>query len=617
MFKHFIYLFLLVVLVHSLFAQKEDSVKIYYLAPIEVKAKNNTLSQTFTPTEKDNLTNLLNTNGFHLIRKGTFFAHDIYGDGFKRSDIEVVVDGERYHSACPNRMDSPLTRVNPLEISEIEMVKNSAVLQSGLGGKINFIRKEPEEPVRIKTSLSAVAGHSQNTDAAVSIEGYKQRLSLRYAAGTPYEDADSRSFKDLYGYKDNYDYKLAEITYNGKQNDFNYGLGFSYTENVSFPYLQMDEKFNRVFNGHVGYKNNKLYFNYTSHLMDNTLRVNPMLMATDAKNLTIGITGEFYEVYYRNWKADNLIETPMMTINNKLIPNASQISASVSHKMKLSFLNISAKAGLAYTKLGENDLSLYKEVDSDAKDNSFFPLLGLSLGFTESLTSELNAGVSLDASTETPSLESQFISVKKPMGNPAWVGNTNLDVPVKSSLKGYLFFDPIFLEVYATNIWNYVELAKVNVNRTKYQTYQNVDAYILGFNMELNYRFINFSANYSFAKNKTNGEPLSEIAPLTVKTLLTSPTVYGFNFYLRHTYNDAQTRVDPFLNESATPQWNKVDIGASYEWNYLTLSVEVENLTNEKYYQHLSYLRNPFSSGVNVLESGRVFRFNVKLNNLL
>lgn len=616
MYKKYLYLLIFIAFSFSLVGQTKDSVKIYYFASIEVKAKNNTLTQTFLPIEKDNLTNLLTTNGFALIRKGTFFAQDIYGDGFKRNDIEVTIDGERYHSACPNRMDAPLTRINPLEISTIEMTKNSATLQSGLAGKINFIRSIPENPIRVRTSISAIGGHSQNTDAAFSIEGYEQRFSLRYATGKPYEDADSRTFKDLYNFKDNFKYNLGEVSFTGKQNYFSYGAGFSYTDNVSFPYLQMDEKYNKVINAHLSYKSNKLYFNYTSHLMDNSLRVSPMLMRTDAKNLTVGFVGDFYEIFYRNWKADNLISTPMLTIENNLVPNNSQISVSGNYKWMLSFININAKAGFIYSKLSENDLTLYKQTDQNAKDNTLFPLLGLSLGIKENLSTDLGIGVLLETSTETPSLESQFISVKKPMGNPAWIGNTNLDIPIKSSIKGYLFFDPIFLELYATNLWNYVELTKVSNNNANYQTYKNIDAYMLGFNLEVNYSFINFSANYTHAENKTSGNPLSEIAPLTLKTLLTSPTFYKFDFYLRHTYNDAQTRIDPLLNEISTPQWNKFDVGVSYNWNYLTFSLEVENLTNELYSQHLSFARNPFASGLRVLETGRVFRFNVLFNNI-
>ncbi|MEJ2618432.1 MAG: hypothetical protein P8Z35_25980, partial [Ignavibacteriaceae bacterium] len=197
-----------------------------------------------------------------------------------------------------------------------------------------------------------------------------------------------------------------------------------------------------------------------------------------------------------------------------------------------------------------------------------------------------------------------------------WLGNTNLNVPVKGGIRASFIYNPFFLELYATNIWNYVELSKKTVNGNNYQTYENITAYLLGFNFELNYSILNFSASYTYAENSTKGSPLSEIAPLTLKTVITSPEFYGFEVFVRHIYNDAQTRIDPLLGETSTPQWNRIDLGASYKIKSITFSIEADNITNELYYKHLSYLRNPFSSGMRVLEAGSSFRFNMMFNDL-
>ena len=47
------------------------------------------------------------------------------------------------------------------------------------------------------------------------------------------------------------------------------------------------------------------------------------------------------------------------------------------------------------------------------------------------------------------------------------------------------------------------------------------------------------------------------------------------------------------------------------------ISLEVENITNTLYYQHLSYLRDPFASGSRVYEPGTTVRLNFRLNQLL
>ena len=264
---------------------------------------------------------MLNRNGFSLIRKGVFFAQDIYADGFKKGDVSVVVDGERYHCACPNRMDSPLSRVNPLELESLELNKTAGDIQSGLGGKVSFHRAVPLEPISLKAGLSGSSAASQSFDGSLSAEGFNQRLSVRYSTGLPYEDADGRTFKDLYGYQDNFKYTLAEATFNGASSLWNYGATFTYTENVSFPYLKMDERDNKVISTHISFNENKVYFNYTYHVMDNDLRQSTMFMESIGKNLTIGAVGSFYDVYYRNWNLDNVMIMPTMTLNNNMMPD--------------------------------------------------------------------------------------------------------------------------------------------------------------------------------------------------------------------------------------------------------------------------------------------------------
>lgn len=97
----YIFIAIFFIAIQPLWAQWSDSVKVYWLDPVEVTSQKLKIGDFQSPVEKDNLSTLLGRNGFSLIRKGVFFAQDIYVDGFKRGDINVVVDGERYHSACP------------------------------------------------------------------------------------------------------------------------------------------------------------------------------------------------------------------------------------------------------------------------------------------------------------------------------------------------------------------------------------------------------------------------------------------------------------------------------------------------------------------------------------
>ena len=70
-------------------------------------------------------------------------------------------------------------------------------------------------------------------------------------------------------------------------------------------------------------------------------------------------------------------------------------------------------------------------------------------------------------------------------------------------------------------------------------------------------------------------------------------------------YEAEQNRVDEILTEDPTPAWYRIDIGAKYELKNLLLRLELENITNQLYYRHLSYSRNPFATGTKVFEPGR------------
>jgi iron complex outermembrane receptor protein len=599
-------------------AQWSDSVKVYWLEPVEVTSKKLSLGDYQAPAEKDNLSSLLNRNGFNLIRKGVFFAQDIYADGFKKGDVSVVVNGERYHCACPNRMDSPLSRVNPLELESVELNKTAGNVQGGLGGKVSFHRRVPAEQISLKAGLSGSSAASQTFDGSLSAEGYNHRLSLRYSTGLPYKDADGRDFKELYGYKDNFSYKLAEATFHGTEKLWEYGAAFTYTENVSFPYLLMDEISNKVFSGYISYNSNKIYINYTDHLMTNQLRVSTGSMVSDAKNLTIGAIGKFYEVFFRNWNIDNVISTPMTTINNNMLPDVNMYSTSVFKKFDFNKFTISGRAGVVHHSVGNDKrLDFYKSLYPNAKLSRWFPTFGLSANYTTIISGDWNAAGLLEAASEAPETEYLYIAVQKPMTKSNWSGNPTLNQPVRTTLRGSIGYKYINFEAFATQVWNYINLKKDAVGTKPYTTYGNVDTYMLGFNFRLNWNLMEMNAGYTYAQNTTNNTPLSEIPPLYISTKLTSPVIYNTVVYLMHTYNNAQLRVDETLNETTTPTWNKFDIGAVYNAGSFLVSIEIENLTNTLYYQHLSYLRSPFASGKRVNEPGTTFRLSFRLNQLL
>ncbi len=596
-------------------AQEIDSVKIYTLNQITVFGKKYSIDKSKFPVEKDNLSSVLELGGFNIIRKGVFLAQDIYADGLKRGDYSIIVDGERYHNACPMRMDAPITRINPIEVETIELVKSSANLQSSLGGTVSIKRSVPKTGFNFSGSLTKVFGKSNETDIALSVEKLENRISLRYNDGIPYETGNNKSFKDLYGYRNNTKYHFGEASLFGAFGDWKYSASFMYTDNVSFPYLQMDEKKSLVYNGSLSYDDYKIYFNYTDHLMNNDLRVSTMFMETHAKNLTIGIKSNNAEAYYRYWNADNnmMMSNGMMKIYNNILPKINLYSANVFHGLEFEGFDLTGKLGFAFYNLGNKDvLNFYSNVFSDVKDKRFFPLAGFSVTRSFLLSNDFSLSGMLDFAAEAPEAEALYVTVKRMMGKPYWSGNPNLNQPFRTTLRTNLSHENFSSEFFLSYISNYVYLASAKVGMQSYQTFGNVNALLAGFSLSTKFDFIESKLNYTYGENAKTKAALAEILPLQVISKVSFPEFYNISLFVKHTYENVQKRVDVSVKETFGSVWNKIDIGLNWNFKPLLFTAEAENIFNNNYSKHLSYVRDPFASGFRIIEPGTTFKVNVR-----
>jgi len=57
-----------------------------------------------------------------------------------------------------------------------------------------------------------------------------------------------------------------------------------------------------------------------------------------------------------------------------------------------------------------------------------------------------------------------------------------------------------------------------------------------------------------------------------------------------------------------------VDAGLSYDLRNASVLLEVTNVTDARYYHHLSFFRDPFAAGVHVYEPGRVVRLGLRFD---
>lgn len=610
----------LMVNLNLLLSNESDTLRIYELPMIQITSQRGIPFVEKIQYGTDYNSDIFNKNGFSLIRRGLNFTQDLYVEGFKRGDLKVTVDGEHYHNACPNRMDAPATRINLIDLETVELTKSSSLIGTGLYGKVEYHRSKLDNEFKIKSIVNGSTGSTKDYDLSFSGEGLRSSLSFRYSSGESYKNGEGKSFKDLYGYKDNFKYSYFNGSFRSNLNPFNIEFGINYTlaNNISFPYLQMDEKSSTVYGAYIKYRTNKIYFNYTDHLMNNDLRNSSMFMETRAKNLTIGLTGNFYELVYRNWKADNYMKMMMNSVNNKLMPDVHQVGANLSENFSFNKLKIYLKGGIQYlTFKDETVKNFYEELYSSVKINRFFVSSGISISYSTQLTNDLITGVITDFSSDSPEPEQLFIAVRRMMTNPDWSGNPNLNQPYRFGLRSVINYQFLNLELFTNYVFNYIDIVKKMKMTKAVMTYENTNAILFGSNVTVKYKFLETNISYLWGENTKNKSPLAEISPLSVNTTIQIPVINALNISLYHRYDNAQKRINSSLKEFSTPAWNIIGIGLNYSWQDVHFDLRINNLLNHNYYRFLSYSRNPFSAGIPVFEPGRSVNLNVYLNKIL
>jgi hypothetical protein len=204
---------LLFLLVASAVLADDAPLRVTAIDSMVVKATPHVLgNQTHSITTGQDINEILGISPFSLIRKGATCCSDLYAEGFKRTDITFTIDGERFETACPNRMDTRIGLVSLMNMEQVNLNRNSSELQGGLGGVVSFQRRMPAEPFRVYGQVGGTFDSVEAKDADVSIEGRKMRLTVRHRESEAWVDGDDRNFEDMYGFKDAATHKITEVT---------------------------------------------------------------------------------------------------------------------------------------------------------------------------------------------------------------------------------------------------------------------------------------------------------------------------------------------------------------------------------------------------------------------
>ncbi len=244
---------------------------------------------------------------------------------------------------------------------------------------------------------------------------------------------------------------------------------------------------------------------------------------------------------------------------------------------------------------------------------------------------ELYAG--FGSSTRLPDPEERYYANQRIVGD--WVGNpllrssrnNEIDVGLnwrnsRFALRPTLFFGRLsdFIATYDQLKQNMTPGVMAKLARS----YANVDAQVSG--GELSYavqfsRSLLLSGGFSYIRglqfaNPQAGIPggnLAEIPPLKSRAALR----YGRELFFVELNGLAaarQDKVSTYLKETPTAGYAILGFKTGIHHKQMNLSFGVDNLANRFYYEHLSFVRDPYRIGVRVPEPGRTFYVNISVN---
>jgi len=439
---------------------------------------------------------------------------------------------------------------------------------------------------------------------------------------------------------------------------------------VIYPALMMDADYDKTDRFNLAYRIDKisdlisslsfqLYYTKVDHWMDDRFRKfmtnpsGPYSMATDAQTKTFGGRLEAqikdfalgFEAYRRNWDATNYMWDQMsgMYMRQFVIPDADIANFGVYGEYRKSFnpkLRLVAGLRLDTTK-SEVDSSkantdlyyAFHNTRSTSKTDTY-PSGNLQLFYN--LTPEIELFTGLGYGVRVPDQQERYFALNRVMmcmqqNSPfcAWVGNPNLkpsknlelDLGVKHQTPKSLTKATVFVSY----VWDYITLHRKDpVNppndwpqNSQAMTYANVDARFWGFELSSNYNvwknlFLFGGVSYTEGRKDTKpslnikDKDVAEVPPLKGRLGLRYDT--GLWFAEAELVASAtQNKIDSDVNETKTSGYGIVNLKAGISYRNFTLNAGVENLFDKKYYEHFSYVRNPFSTGVKVPEPGRSF----------
>jgi iron complex outermembrane recepter protein len=659
----------------SLFAATE-AMPVYELEPVVVVAPNvwipesDIYRESISSAKPVDLAAILSSKlpAAALTRKGPL-AGDIVLRGFTRDNVVITVDDNQTFCACPNRMDPPAFHVSSQQIEAVSVRTGPFSVDQGgsVGGTIAVRTSPPSgEP------LGRLYGYYGSFDyfATGITGGYSLNDNLNglggfyYQRGGVYEDGDGIRFTQLPGtnYQPQFFNKTAFEVYTAEakaayilSNDATLMINYAFqdAQDVLYPGLQMDSPSDTMNRASVVFQlpveldiadeiEVSISFSHVDHDMRDSFRtsVNNMggafvsrgyFMRTQAESFFLSGRLEFNKVLAddahlrygidikrRYWDANNIIGNQ----TNDLLPDTVNDSTGVwgvyEQRIGTWAFETGTRFDLARSEANE-DISFLQSVrgtNTNKRSDALPSAYGL---ISRDLTDALNAYAGVGFASRMPDPQERYMNLNRPMANPDWVGNPDLNpvrnLEVQSGLRWSSEHFDAQISAFHSWVFDNIYLAQLNATPTGATSYENIDARLYGISADTGWNALeHFRVEVGIAwqegiketrpANSTN-DTLGEIPPLRAR-LAALVNYNEFSAKAEIQFQDDFERADPDIGEAAVDGWAVLNLAVSYRFTEnFSLSAGIDNVLNETYAVSNAFVRDPFRSGVIVNEPSR------------
>jgi len=446
-------------------------------------------------------------------------------------------------------------------------------------------------------------------------------------------------------------------------------IEFSYTrqeaDDVLYPYLFMDSPTDETDRINIRYQMENLgeilsalkfqtYFNKVEHEMTDERRCSstankstcsgglprPYSMRTYAESETQGIKAESEflllgttslgaDYYQRNWDATTTMYMMMKYSDQASMPDVEveNFGIFLMNTKKLSD-KIELSSGLRLdatdTEPRKDRSSVYSLYHGSADIDQSDTYASGNIKMNYAVSDALSAFAGFGHTERVPDPEERYIALRR-MGTqaaPDRVGNPELDTVKNNEFDAGLKYkkDTLLVkaQLFYSDLDDYIVTREVLSGSRYARTYSGVDAVMYGgeasarFALPMDF-YASLGASYTRGRNESDDTNLPEIPPFKGNASLRydKGTYFG---EIEELFASNQSKVDQLIDEDETAGWGITNVKAGYEYKDLKLFAGIKNLFDKYYFESLSYLRNPFSSGVKIPEPGRTLYVNVQYN---